>query len=213
MPCTAKKFESTRPELKSGVDYVLTTREAARLINHLKIDFKALPDEDFDPALGISTGAGAIFGATGGVMEAALRTAYEFGTGKILEKLEFDQIRGLEGIKEGSIDLNGKTIKFAVANGLRNARKLMKKRDSYHFIEIMACPGGCIGGGGQPLPQTREITEKRMQAIYREDARLPLRKSHENPIVQEIYRECLGKPLSPKAKKYLHTHYTKRGKF
>ncbi len=213
MPCTAKKFESTRPELKSGVDYVLTTREAARMISHLKIDFKLLPDEDFDPALGIATGAGAIFGASGGVMEAALRTAYELGTGKQLTKIEFDQIRGMDGIKEGEITIKGKKIRFAVANGLRNARVLLKDMKKYDFIEIMACPGGCIGGGGQPLPQTKEIVQKRMDAIYREDARLPLRKSHENPIVKEIYAKCLGKPLSKRAHKYLHTHYTKRSKF
>ena len=213
MPCTAKKFESTRPELKSGVDYVLTTREAALLIKHYKIDFKSLPDEDFDPALGISSGAGAIFGATGGVMEAALRTAYETGTGKMLTKLEFDQIRGMEGIKEGNITINGKEIKFAVANGLRNAVRLLKNKKKYHFIEIMACPGGCIGGGGQPLPVNKEILQKRIDAIYREDAMLPCRKSHDNPIVKEIYSEFLDKPLSKKSEKLLHTKYTKRSKF
>jgi len=213
MPCTAKKFESTRPELKSDVDYVLTTREAAKLFKHFKIDFKSLKDEEFDPALGISTGAGAIFGATGGVMEAALRTAYELGTGKELTKIEFDQIRGMDGIKEGSIIINGKEIKFAVANGLRNAVRLLKNKDKYHFIEIMACPGGCIGGGGQPLPVNKEILHKRINAIYEEDSRLPLRKSHENPIVKEIYSNFLEKPLSKKAEKFLHTKYTKRSKF
>lgn len=213
MPCTAKKFESTRPELKSGVDYVLTAREAARLIKHFKIDFKSLPDEDFDPALGISTGAGAIFGATGGVMEAALRTAYELATGKPVSKLEFDQIRGMGGIKQGSIDIGGKEIRFAVANGLRNARKLLKRRESYHFIEIMACPGGCIGGGGQPLPVNNEILQKRINALYQQDAKMSLRKSHENPVVQQIYREFLDKPLSKKAHELLHTSYTKRSEF
>ncbi|MBR9692180.1 4Fe-4S binding protein [Candidatus Woesearchaeota archaeon] len=211
MPCTAKKFESTRPEMKSDVDYVLTTREAAKLINHFNIDFKNLKDEEFDPALGISTGAGAVFGATGGVMEAALRTAYEVGTGKQLTKIEFDQLRGMDGIKTGTIIIKGKEIKFAVANGLANARELMKRKDDYHFIEIMACPGGCIGGGGQPLPFAWEKIHKRMAAIYKEDARLPLRKSHENPIVQKIYKEFLDKPLSKKAHKLLHTHYYKRG--
>jgi iron-only hydrogenase group A len=213
MPCTAKKFESTRPELKSTVDYVLTTREAARLIKHLNIDFVNLPDEDFDQALGISTGAGAVFGATGGVMEAALRTAYETATNKQLTKIEFDQLRGMQGIKEGNIIINGKEIKFAAANGLHNARELIKRKDDYHFIEIMACPGGCIGGGGQPLPFAWEKIHKRMQAIYQEDSNLPLRKSHENPIVQQIYREFLDKPLSKKAEKILHTKYTKRSEF
>jgi NADH-quinone oxidoreductase subunit G/NADP-reducing hydrogenase subunit HndD len=210
MPCTAKKFESTRPELKSGVDYVLTTRETARLIRHCKIDFKNLPDEDFDNALGISTGAAAIFGATGGVMEAALRTAYETATGTKLWKIEFDQIRGMDGIKEGKIIIDNKEIRFACANGHANARKLLERKNDYHFIEIMACPGGCIGGGGQPIPSTKEIIQKRMQAIYQEDAHLPLRKSHENPIVQKIYKEFLDKPLSKKAHKLLHTRYYKR---
>jgi NADH-quinone oxidoreductase subunit G/NADP-reducing hydrogenase subunit HndD len=210
MPCTAKKFESTRPELESDVDYVLTTREAAKLIKHFNINFKKLEDEEFDPALGISTGAGAIFGATGGVMEAALRTAYELATGKSVPKLEFKEIRGMEGIKHGTININGTKIKFAAANGLHNTRKLLKRRDDYHFIEIMSCPGGCIGGGGQPIPSTKEKIQKRMQAIYQEDRKLPLRKSHENPVVQKIYKEFLEKPLSTKAHKLLHTHYCKR---
>jgi NADH-quinone oxidoreductase subunit G/NADP-reducing hydrogenase subunit HndD len=210
MPCTAKKFESTRPELKSDVDYVLTTREAAKLIRHSNIKFTKLHDEEFDPALGISTGAGAIFGATGGVMEAALRTAYELATKKSIPKLEFNEIRGMEGIKHGTININGTKIKFAAANGLHNTRKLLEKRKDYHFIEIMSCPGGCIGGGGQPIPSTKEKIKKRMQAIYQEDRKLPLRKSHENPIVQKIYKEYLDKPLSKKSHKLLHTHYYKR---
>lgn len=213
MPCTAKKFESTRPELKSGVDYVLTTREAARLINHFNIDFKNLKDEDFDPVLGISTGAGAIFGATGGVMEAALRTAYEFAAKKTLKKIDINELRGMDGIKEGYININGKIIKFAAANGLSNTRELLKNKDKYHFIEIMACPGGCIGGGGQPLPYEKEKILKRIQAIYDEDKRLPLRKSHENPVVKQIYKEFLEKPLSHKAHKLLHTKYYKRSEF
>ena len=213
MPCTAKKFESTRPELKSMVDYVLTTREAAKLIRHFKIDFVNLADEGFDPALGVSTGAAAIFGTTGGVMEAALRTAYETATGKKVTKIEFDQLRGMKGIKEGTIIINGKEIKFAAANGLNNARELLKRRNDYHFIEIMACPGGCINGGGQPLPFAWEKIQKRMNAIYQEDARLQLRKSHENPIVRQIYSEFLEKPLSKKAHKLLHTKYTKRSEF
>lgn len=213
MPCTAKKFESTRPELKSMVDYVLTTREVAKLIRHFKIDFKNLPDEDFDPALGISTGAAAVFGATGGVMEAALRTAYETGTGKKLTKIEFDQLRGMDGIKQGTIMINGKEIKFAAANGLANARELLKRKDDFHFIEMMACPGGCINGGGQPLPYSKDKVIKRIEAIYREDANLPLRKSHENPIVQKIYKDFLEHPLSEKSEKLLHTKYFKRSPF
>ena len=210
MPCTAKKFESTRPELKSDVDYVLTTREAAKLIKHFNINFKKLKDEEFDPVLGISTGAGAIFGATGGVMEAALRTAYELATGKTIARIEFKELRGMEGIKHGKINLNGKEIRFAAANGLYNARKLLEKRKDYHFIEIMACPGGCIGGGGQPIPSTKEIIKKRMNAIYEQDRKLPLRKSHKNPVVQKIYKEFLDKPLSKKSEKLLHTRYYKR---
>ena len=213
MPCTAKKFESLRPELKGDVDYVLTTREAAKLIKLFNIDLKKLPDEDFDPTLGISTGAGVMFGATGGVMEAALRTAYEFATGKSVPKLEFKEIRGMEGVKEGSIKINNKKINFAVAHSGKNIRELLKKKEKYHFIEMMACRGGCIGGGGQPIPTTKEILGKRMQAIYKQDKKLPLRKSHENPVVKAIYKEFLGKPLSKKAHKLLHTEYTKRSMF
>lgn len=213
MPCTAKKFESTRPELKSGVDYVLTTREAALLINHFGIDFKNLGDEEFDNPLGVSTGAGVVFGASGGVMEAALRTAYETATGKSLTKIEFDQLRGMRGIKEGTININGKEIKFAAANGLRNAVRLLKKMKDYQFIEVMACPGGCIGGGGQPIPSTKEILQKRMDAIYRQDEIMPLRKSHENPVVKQIYSEFLDHPLSGKAHKLLHTKYFRRQPF
>jgi NADP-reducing hydrogenase subunit HndD len=213
MPCTAKKFESTRSELESGVDFVLTTRECAKLIRHFKIDFANLPDEDFDSALGVSTGAGVVFGASGGVMEAALRTAYEFGTGNSVTKLEFDQIRGLDGIKTGSIIINGKEIKFACASGGANIRKLLKDKDKYHFIEFMACPGGCIGGGGQPPHSTHETLVKRAQAIYQADAGKGLRKSHENPVVKKIYAEFLDKPGSEKAEKLLHTYYQKRNEF
>jgi NADH-quinone oxidoreductase subunit G/NADP-reducing hydrogenase subunit HndD len=213
MPCTAKKFESLRPELNSDVDYVLTTREAAKLIKLFNIDLKKLPDEDFDPTLGISTGAGVMFGASGGVMEAALRTAYEFATGKAVPKLKFEEIRGMEGIKEGSIKIDDKKINFAVAHGGKNIRKLLEKKEKYHFIEMMACRGGCIGGGGQPIPTTKEILKKRMQAIYKQDAKLPLRKSHENPVVKKIYKEFLGKPFSKKAHRLLHTRYTKRSMF
>jgi len=184
MPCTAKKYESQRPELDSAVDYVLTTRELGRLIKRKKIDFVKLSDDEFDTPLGISTGAGAVFGASGGVMEAALRTAYEFATGKGVEKLEFDQIRGTKGIKDGKIIINGKEIRFAVASGGANIKKLLAKKDQYHFIEMMACPGGCIGGGGQPIYTDPEVLQKRAMAIYQEDAGKPLRKSHENPIIK-----------------------------
>ncbi len=213
MPCTAKKFESTRPEIDSDVDYVLTTRELSKLIRYSKVDFKKLKDEEFDNPLGISTGAGLMFGATGGVMEAALRTTYEFATGKTLKKVEFNEIRGIEGVKKGTIKIKGKTIRFAAVHGGSNIRKLLKEKDKYHFIEIMACPGGCIGGGGQPWPTTKEVIKKRMEAIYKADRNLPLRKSHENPAVKQIYAEFLGKPLSKKAKKILHTHFVKRSEF
>jgi len=213
MPCTAKKFESTRPEMESGVDYVLTTRELARLVKMRKVDFATLPDEEFDPALGISTGAGVIFGATGGVMEAALRTAHFLATGKELEKLEVAEIRGMKGIKEGKITLNGKEIRFACAHGGANARKLMERKDDYHFIEVMACPGGCIGGGGQPIYRDPDTLRKRTEALYSADRSSKLRRSHQNPVVKQIYKEMLGAPLSEKAEELLHTHYVKRDRF
>lgn len=213
MPCTAKKFESARPELGSGVDYVLTTRELARLVKMRKVDFASLPDEEFDPALGISTGAGVIFGATGGVMEAALRTAHFLATGKELEKLEISGIRGMKGIKEGSIVLNGKEIRFACAHGGANARKLIEQKGKYHFIEIMACPGGCVGGGGQPIYRDPDTLRKRTEALYSADRASKLRRSHENPVVKQIYKEMLGAPLSEKAEELLHTHYVKRDRF
>jgi len=213
MPCTAKKFESTRPELESGVDYVLTTRELGRLIKMKGIDFVNLKDEEFDSALGVSTGAGVMFGTTGGVMEAALRTAYEFATGKGVAKLEFDQIRGIQGIKEGRIDIKGKEVRFAVAHGGANLRKLLEQKDKYHFIEMMACPGGCIGGGGQPIYKDPEVLRKRTEAIYLADRKSAIRKSHENPIVKKIYADYLGEPGSGKAEKILHTSYTKRERF
>jgi NADP-reducing hydrogenase subunit HndD len=213
MPCTAKKFESQRPEMESGVDYVLTTRELGRLIKRKNIDFVSLEDDDFDEPLGISTGAASIFGASGGVMEAALRTTYELATGKELEKIEFDQLRGHKGIKEGSIIINGQEIKFAVASGGSNIKKLLKEKDKYHFIEMMACPGGCVNGGGQPIYKDPSTVQKRMEALYFDDKNLPLRKSHENPVVKVLYKEFLGKPLSKKSHKLLHTHYTLRDRF
>lgn len=210
MPCTAKKFESARKELGNEVDYVLTTREFAKLIKLKNIDFDQLDEEEFDDPLGISTGAAALFGATGGVMEAALRTAYEKAVGKSLNKIEFDQVRGVAGIKNGSINLNGLELKFAAAHGMMNACKLIESYKDYHFIEIMACPGGCIGGGGQPIPTTWEIRKKRIEAIYKEDAGLPLRKSHENPTLKKIYTEFLGDIGGHKAHELLHTGYVER---
>ncbi|MGE5560847.1 MAG: NADH-dependent [FeFe] hydrogenase, group A6 [Chloroflexota bacterium] len=221
MPCTAKKFEIERPEMRASgfqdVDAVLTTRELGRMIREAGIDFANLPDETFDDPLGISTGAGVIFGASGGVMEAALRTVYEIVTGKTLARVEFTAVRGIDGIKEATVDLNGLAVKVAATSGLGNARQLLDLiaagKADYQFVEIMACPGGCIGGGGQPIPTTREIKEKRMAAIYREDAGLPLRKSHDNPAVQALYKEFLGEPLSHKSHELLHTHYTPRRKY
>ncbi len=167
--------------------------------------------------MGISTGAGLIFGATGGVMEAALRTAYEVVTGKTLAKLDFTDVRGLEGIKEASVDLDGTVLKVAVAHGLGNARKVMELiqqgKAEYHFIEIMACPGGCIGGGGQPIPTSTEIRQKRIEGIYAADRDMPLRKSHENPAIKVLYEEFLGEPLGEMSHKLLHTSYTPRLKY
>ena len=218
MPCTAKKFECERPEMTDSgfkdVDHVLTTRELAKMIREAGIEFNALPEEGFDSPLGAGTGAAVIFGATGGVMEAALRTAYEVLTGKELKKLDFEAVRGMEGIKQATVAVGDLPLKVAVAHGLSNAKALMEKvkagEADYHFIEIMCCPGGCIGGGGQPVPTNSEIRKKRAEAIYREDRGLPLRKSHENPEVQEVYREFLVKPLGEKSHHLLHTHYTPR---
>jgi NADP-reducing hydrogenase subunit HndD len=189
------------------------------------IDFNALPDEQCDPQMGEYTGAGVIFGATGGVMEAALRTVYEVVTGKELDNVEFSEVRGLEGIKEASVTLTPElTVNVAVAHGLANAHKLMEAVKSgqkqYHFIEIMACPGGCVGGGGQPLvsgPMRMKLSEDfrklRARAIYNEDKNLPLRKSHVNPAIQKLYANYLEKPLGEKSHKLLHTHYTPRKKY
>jgi iron-only hydrogenase group A len=213
MPCTAKKFESTRPELKTGVDYVLTTREAARLIKKKNIDFANLDDEDFDSILGISSGAGDIFGAAGGVMEAALRTAYETSTGKKIKKIVFKNLRSSKGIKRGVIFIGKTKVRYACANGGANIRKLLKEKEKYDFIEMMACPGGCIGGGGQPIYFDSEVLEKRANALYQQDKMKELRRSHENPLVKKIYEEYLGKPGSKKAERLLHTKYVKRNKY
>lgn len=221
MPCTAKKFECQRPEMNSSgyqdVDYALTVRELARMIKEAGIDFKNLPDEEYDAPLGISTGAGVIFGATGGVCEAALRTIYEIYTGKTLDKIDFEPLRGFTGIKTATVDLNGLPVKVAVAHTLANAKVILDKvksgEEQYHFIEIMTCPGGCIGGGGQPIPTDTEIRLKRIDAIYQADKNLPLRKSHENPAVQQLYKEFLGEPLGHKSHHLLHTTYRWRSRY
>ena len=221
MPCTAKKFECTRPEMTDSgykdVDYVLTTRELAKMIKQAGIDFENLPEGTYDDPMGEYTGAATIFGATGGVMEAALRTAYEVATGKTLENVEFTAVRGLTGIKEAVIPVEGiGDVRVAVSHGLANARKVLERikegKVSYHFIEIMACPGGCVGGGGQPIPVNNEIRTLRAKALYAEDKKLKLRKSHENPAIKRIYEEFLGEPLGEKSHHLLHTKYTPRSK-
>lgn len=219
MPCTAKKFESQRPEMcDSGyrdVDAVLTTRELAKMIKQAGISWDTLDNEQFDNPFGEGSGAGVIFGATGGVMEAALRTVYEIVTGETLENLDFTEVRGLEGVKEATVQVGDLPVRVAVAHGLGNAKKileLIKKGEQYHFVEIMACPGGCLGGGGQPFPVNNEIRQKRMDAVYEADKGLPIRKSHENPYVARLYKDFLGKPLGEMSHKLLHTHYTKRDK-
>jgi NADH-quinone oxidoreductase subunit G len=221
MPCVAKKYEAARPELGHGgtkdVDIVITTRELARMIREAGIDFLALEDEEFDNPLGESTGASVIFGATGGVIEAALRTAYEWLTEETLENVEFEALRGIEGTKEATVKINGQDIHIAVTHGLGNARALLEKikrgEANYHAIEIMACPGGCIGGGGQPYHHGNlEILQKRIEGIYSEDRSKTIRKSHENPMIKQIYEEFLGEPYGETAHEYLHTHYVKRTK-
>ena len=214
MPCTAKKFEAQRPERNQDVDYVLTTRELARMIKMAGIDMVNLEEDEYDKLMGTSTGAADIFGATGGVMEAALRTAYELITGKELGQIDFDMVRGLPGLKEAEVEIDGLTVKAAVAHGLGNARKLMEKINNgaqYHFVEFMACPGGCIGGGGQPIPTNNDIRQKRIDSIYDIDRNKELRKSHENPYIQKLYEKYLEEPGSHKAHELLHTEYIPRG--
>lgn len=223
MPCTAKKFEIGRDDEDAAgvpdVDIAITTRELAEMIERVGLNFLALPDEDFDDPLGRSTGAAVLFGATGGVMEAALRTAVEFITGKSLPKLDFTEVRGTEGIKEATYKVGDLDINVAVASGLANARELLDKVKSgeanYQFIEIMGCPGGCVNGGGQPrVPASfrnfNNIRAIRAKALYDQDADMPIRKSHENPAIKELYDEYLGKPGSHKAHELLHTTYVKR---
>ena len=223
MPCTAKKFEANRPELghdgMADVDYVLTTRELARMIKEAGIDFVNLPDEDFDSLMGESTGAAVIFGATGGVMEAALRTAYEVITGKTLEDVNFTAVRGMEGIKEATVKIGDLDVNVAVASSTGKASELLdmvkKGEKNYTFIEIMGCPGGCVNGGGQPIVSSQirnwtDIRPLRAKALYDEDASKKLRKSHENPEIKQIYEEYLGKPNGHKSHELLHTTYEKR---
>lgn len=223
MPCTAKKFEAQRPELSStgypDVDVVLTTRELARMIREAAIDFTELPERHFDDPMGEASGAAVIFGATGGVMEAALRTVAEILNGKPADNIEYEQVRGIEGIKEATVEAGGMKIKAAVAHGLGNARKLLDKikkgEAEYHFIEIMACPGGCVNGGGQPIQPSDvrswvDVRAERAKAIYEEDRSLPVRKSHENPRIKMLYEEFFGEPGSHKSHELLHTHYTGR---
>lgn len=220
MPCTAKKYEAARPEMNDSgfqdVDYVLTTRELAQMIKEKGLDFAGLAESDYDDPLGESTGAAVIFGATGGVMEAALRTAYEVITGERLENIDIVAVRGMEGVKEATVKVGDLEVKAAVAHGLANAAKLLEKvargEGGYHFIEFMACPGGCLGGGGQPIPTSMDIRKARAEAIYRADAELPIRRSHENPSIAAIYEKFLGKPLSEKSHHLLHTKYTPRTK-
>ncbi|MGE5417595.1 MAG: NADH-dependent [FeFe] hydrogenase, group A6 [Acidobacteriota bacterium] len=215
MPCTAKKYEAARPEMNASgyrdVDLVLTTREIGRIFQMAGIDFSKIPASKFDSWMGEYTGAAVIFGATGGVMEAALRTVYEVVTKKTLDNVNFTVVRGMEGIKEAEVDLDGTKVKVAVGHSLGSARKLMDQvragTSPYHFIEIMACPGGCIGGGGQPLTKNNKKRAERIDAIYVEDENLPVRKSHENQEVKKLYDEFLHEPLGHKSHELLHTHY------
>ena len=234
MPCAAKKYEANRPEMKDSgyqdIDAGLTTRELGLMIKQAGVNFRDLDDSPFDTLMGKSTGAAVLFGATGGVMEAALRTAYEIVTGREVpfDNLNITPVRGLEKIKEATIKfedckeewsfLNGVELKIAITHGLTNARIIMDQikegKSPYHFIEIMACPGGCIGGGGQPIPTTDDVRKKRMAAIYAEDEGMTMRKSHDNPEVKLIYEEFLTDgPLGKKSHKLLHTHYTKRNRY
>lgn len=222
MPCTAKKFEAARDEMEvdglRDIDAVITTRELARMIKQARIQFQELPDGVYDSILGTSTGAGVIFGNTGGVMEAALRTVADIVTGQDLKDIDYVQVRGMEGIREAAVNINGMELKVAIANGTGNAAKLLDKiragEADYHFIEVMACPGGCINGGGQPIimdkSKTEEVKQKRIEGIYAIDKASVKRKSHENAEVKKLYDEYMEKPGSHKAHHLLHTHYTAR---
>lgn len=226
MPCVAKKFESDREEMEVGglrdVDIVISTRELAKMIKQSGIKYELLPDEKFDAPFEEATGAGVIFGATGGVMEAALRTVAEILEGKSLDKIEYEEVRGTKGIKEATLNIAGKDIRIAVAHGLGNARELLESIRSgekqYEFVEIMACPGGCVTGGGQPICSAKtymnvDVKKERARALYAEDEEATLRKSHENPDIKLLYSEFFEKPGSHKSHELLHTHYKKRNKF
>ena len=226
MPCIAKKYERTRDDMQGAgyddVDAVITTRELARMIKQAHIDFTTLEDSSFDDPMGEATGAAAIFGTTGGVMEAALRTVADKLTGEDLKEIDYKEARGEKGIKRATLNIAGKEVKIVVASGLANARKIMEEIQSgkadYQFVEIMACPGGCVMGGGQPIRTSKErasidIRAKRANALYSIDEKSTIRKSHENPIIKQIYKEYLEEPGSHKAHKLLHTSYSKKEKY
>ncbi|HPU36311.1 MAG TPA: [Fe-Fe] hydrogenase large subunit C-terminal domain-containing protein, partial [Bacillota bacterium] len=226
MPCTAKKFEAARREMGTGqykdVDWVLTTRELARMIRQADISFPDLQEEEYDSPMGTSSGAGAIFGSTGGVLEAAVRTAYYLTTGEEADLPDYEELRGFSGLKEAEVFLKGRKLKLAIAHGTGNARVLLERiraGESFDFVEIMACPGGCVGGGGQPIYGSRErkvvsldYRHNRADALGRIDASKTLRRAHENPDVLRLYKEFLGQPLGELSRKLLHTSYTPRGK-
>ncbi len=228
MPCTAKKYEINRPEMDDSgfrdVDVVITTRELARMIRQAGLNFAKLPDEEFDTPMGVASGAGLIFGATGGVLEAALRTIYEIETGQELPLPGYVQsLRGMDGLKQAEIEMPDGKIRVAIAHGTGNAKLVMEKikaGEHFHFVEIMGCPGGCVGGGGQPILSYRRGWEgsmdyrmDRADSIYKAEKDLPYRKSHENPEVKKLYEEFLDHPFSEKAHKLLHTSYTPRSPF
>ncbi len=226
MPCIAKKFERQRDEMKvnglNDVDNVITTRELSRMIKQANIEFEGLEDSQFDNPMGEATGAAAIFGTTGGVMEAALRTAGDWLTGESLDKIDFEAVRGEDGIKKATINIAGNDIKVVAASGLANAQKIMEEIKSgkadYQFVEIMACPGGCVMGGGQPIKNSKvrrdvDVRKLRADSLYSIDEKSVIRKSHENPVVKKIYEEYLEKPGGHKAHELLHTHYIERPKY
>lgn len=226
MPCIAKKYESGREEMKvdgrCDVDSVITTRELARMIKQANIEFTKLEDDVFDNPMGEATGAAAIFGTTGGVMEAALRTAYELVTGEELKEINFEEVRGAKGIKKATIKIGDKEVRVAVAHGLGNARKVSEEIKNgiadYDFLEVMACPGGCIMGGGQPIKSSKirsevDVRGKRAASMYSIDEKSTIRKSHENPILKQIYKEYMGEPGEHQAHKLLHTKYEKKEKY
>ena len=222
MPCVAKKFESSRDEMINDVDAVITTRELARMIKQAHIEFSTLEETGFDHPMGEATGAGVIFGTTGGVMEAALRTVKEIVTGNPFDRLEYEPVRGAEGIKKATVEMNGKEVKVVVASGLKNAQIILEEIKSgkadYQFVEIMACPGGCVMGGGQPIRSSKEratidIRSKRAGALYSIDEASTIRKSHENPVIKKLYEEYLGNPGGHKSHELLHTHYVARPKY